>query len=141
VINISSDAGSYAALRNCGLKAFIKNPSLDKGKGLLKKLLKKLFPFLLKYRKSTNLDKGQKYAYSTSKAALNMLTCCFAYEFETEGIICVALDPGWVKTKMGGSDAPLTVDEAAAAIVKTIKRLTMKQTSRFIYNNGKERAW
>ena len=86
-------------------------------------------------------DNGEFYAYGTSKAALNMLSLTFAFEFKKEGIICVALDPGWVKTDMGGSNAQLTPEESSQAIVKTVKELTLERTASFIYNNGKELKW
>ncbi|KAJ8252622.1 hypothetical protein COCON_G00219340 [Conger conger] len=42
------------------------------------------------------------YTYRTSKAALNMLTRCLARQLEAEGVLCMALHPGWVRTDMGG---------------------------------------
>ncbi len=86
-------------------------------------------------------DNGEFYAYGTSKAALNMVTRTFAFEFKKDGIVCVALDPGWVKTDMGGSNAQLTPEESSSAIVKTLKGLTLKDTSTFIYNDGTELKW
>jgi NAD(P)-dependent dehydrogenase (short-subunit alcohol dehydrogenase family) len=84
---------------------------------------------------------GHFYAYGTSKAALNMLSRTFAFEFKKENITCVALDPGWVKTDMGGAGAWLTPEESSSAIVKTAKGLTLADTSKFIYNDGKELGW
>uniref|UniRef100_A0A3B3RH53 Zgc:110339 n=1 Tax=Paramormyrops kingsleyae TaxID=1676925 RepID=A0A3B3RH53_9TELE len=42
------------------------------------------------------------YGYRASKAALNMVTRCLAVDLESEGILCVAVHPGWVRTDMGG---------------------------------------
>jgi len=84
---------------------------------------------------------GHFYAYGTSKAALNMLSRTFAFEFKKENITCVALDPGWVKTDMGGPNAWLTPEESSSAIVRTVKGLTLADTSKFIYNDGKELGW
>lgn len=81
------------------------------------------------------------YAYGTSKAALNMLNRTLAFEFQKEGIVFVAMDPGWVRTDMGGPNAALAPEESATAIVKTVKGLTLKQTSLFLYNDGKELNW
>ncbi len=77
------------------------------------------------------------YAYSTSKAALNMLTRAIAAELKPKGICVVALSPGWVKTDMGGPNALITPEESAAAIAKTIARLTMERTSTFMGRDGK----
>jgi len=76
------------------------------------------------------------YAYATSKAALNMLTRSLAAEFRPQGICVVAMTPGWVKTAMGGSNAPLTAEESAQAIAKTITTLKMDKTSHFIDRTG-----
>jgi NAD(P)-dependent dehydrogenase (short-subunit alcohol dehydrogenase family) len=81
------------------------------------------------------------YAYGTSKAALNMLTRTLAFEFHKEGLTFVVMDPGWVRTDMGGPNAALSPEESATAIVKTVKGLTLKQTSLFLYNDGKELPW
>lgn len=78
------------------------------------------------------------YAYATSKAALNMVTRAMAAELRGKNICIVALNPGWVKTDMGGPNAELTPEESAAAIAKTVTGLTMKSTGRFIERNGSE---
>jgi len=78
------------------------------------------------------------YAYATSKAALNMVSRAMAHELRARKICVVAMTPGWVKTDMGGSNAPLTPEESARAIARTITSLKLEQTSRFIERNGSE---
>lgn len=78
------------------------------------------------------------YAYSASKAALNMLTRALAAELRPRGICVVAMTPGWVKTEMGGPNAPLKPEESARAIAKTITSLTMEKSSLFIDRSGHE---
>lgn len=54
-------------------------------------------------------------AYRTSKAALNALTCVLAAE--VEGNLKInAIDPGWVRTDMGGEQAPRSAAEAGADV-------------------------
>lgn len=56
-------------------------------------------------------------AYSISKSSLNALTIMLAKELDLQNIRVNAVCPGWVKTDMGGSDAPKTVTEGADTIV------------------------
>ena len=81
------------------------------------------------------------YPYSVSKAALNMLTRALAAEFRSKGIVVAAISPGWVKTEMGGPNAPLTPQESARSLVQTITGLTMEQTGKFLGRNGEPYAW
>jgi len=57
--------------------------------------------------------KGNSSAYRTSKTMLNALTCMVAHEVAHMGIKVNAVCPGSVRTEMGGSDAPLSVEEGA----------------------------
>lgn len=52
-------------------------------------------------------------AYDSSKAALNALTIHFAHELRGTPIKVNSACPGWVKTDMGGADAPGTVESGA----------------------------
>ena len=54
-------------------------------------------------------------AYSISKTALNALTQHFAGALPHFAVNCVS--PGWVRTEMGGSAAPLSVEQGADTIV------------------------
>jgi NAD(P)-dependent dehydrogenase (short-subunit alcohol dehydrogenase family) len=56
-------------------------------------------------------------AYSVSKVALNAWTRILAHELAPRGIRVNAVNPGWVRTDMGGSSAPRSVQEGARGIV------------------------
>ena len=56
-------------------------------------------------------------AYRMSKAALNALTCTSAADLADTAIKINAMSPGWVRTRMGGADAPRTVQEGADTAV------------------------
>jgi NAD(P)-dependent dehydrogenase (short-subunit alcohol dehydrogenase family) len=56
-------------------------------------------------------------AYSMSKAALNAFTRIVAATCQGRGVLANAVDPGWVRTDMGGPSAPRSVEQGADTIV------------------------
>jgi NAD(P)-dependent dehydrogenase (short-subunit alcohol dehydrogenase family) len=83
------------------------------------------------------------YAYSVSKAGLNMLTRAMAAEFRPDGVIVTAISPGWVQTEMGGENAPLTPEQSARSLYATITGLSIDDTSSFLSRDGRsdEYGW
>ncbi len=76
------------------------------------------------------------YAYGVSKAALNMLTRTVAAEFAPDGIAVAAISPGWVRTEMGGTNAPLSPKESAQNLFRMITNLKMDQSGLFMGREG-----
>lgn len=60
---------------------------------------------------------GNYPGYSLSKSSLNALTIMFANELKDDGICVNAMCPGWVRTDMGGPNAPRDVSEGADTAV------------------------
>ena len=56
---------------------------------------------------------GLAFPYRMSKAAVNMLTLNLAAALEEDGIVVSAMHPGWMRTRMGGPDAPVDPEHAA----------------------------
>jgi len=56
-------------------------------------------------------------AYSISKAALNAMTVQLAAATRGTGVLVNCVDPGWVRTRMGGSGASRSVEQGAETIV------------------------
>lgn len=79
-------------------------------------------------------------SYKISKCALNMYTCILAelMKHEKTNIIVSSVSPGWVKTDMGGKDAPTTPEEAAENIYKLA--ISRPETGQFWFN-GKKYPW
>lgn len=86
-------------------------------------------------------DEGGFYGYRESKAALDMFLRSLAAELKKEGFICVAIIPGWVKTDMGGPDAPLTPEESVAGMRKVLDGLKPENTGQFWSYTGKQVPW
>ncbi|XP_062403754.1 C-signal [Sardina pilchardus] len=81
------------------------------------------------------------YPYRTSKSALNMVTRCMAVDLEAEGILCMALHPGWVRTDMGGQEAALSTEESISSVLSVIGELTAKDHGSFLHYTGEPLPW
>lgn len=82
---------------------------------------------------------GGYIAYRSSKAALNMAWRSLA--IDNPSVVAALLHPGWVKTRMGGSHAPLTVETSATALRKTIAGLSAAESSGFFNYDGSPLPW
>ncbi|XP_069821373.1 C-signal-like [Dendropsophus ebraccatus] len=90
---------------------------------------------------SETVNLYQMLPYRCSKAALNMLTQCQSQGYKNDGILCTALHPGWVKTDLGGVQAPLTVEQSVQGILKVLHSLSEKHSGIFISWEGKVIPW
>jgi len=84
---------------------------------------------------------GGFYGYRESKAALDMFMRGLAAELKSEGFICIAIIPGWVKTDMGGPDAPLTPEESVAGMRKVLDKLKPEDSGKFWSYDGTTIPW
>ncbi|XP_051953628.1 C-factor-like [Xyrauchen texanus] len=81
------------------------------------------------------------YPYRTSKSALNMVTRCLAVDLKADGILCMALHPGWVRTDMGGPEAPLSTEESISSVLSVIGGLTETDHGSFLHYTGEQLPW
>ena len=80
-------------------------------------------------------------SYAMSKAALNMGVRRLAAELGPQGISVAAAHPGWVRTDMGGAQAPLTPQVAVRGLLALAARLTPAQGGHFYAYDGSELPW
>jgi NAD(P)-dependent dehydrogenase (short-subunit alcohol dehydrogenase family) len=77
------------------------------------------------------------YAYSISKAALNMLTRLLEIEGRAQSICVVAVIPGRVQTRITAMKAPLTAEESAQSLAVMVEGLQMTDTGAVLDRHGK----
>ena len=86
-----------------------------------------------------NKPDGGSYGYSASKAALNMFMRTLS--FDLKAITTLVIDPGWVKTDMGGPNAWFTPAESISQVIAVIDGATLEDTGKFLRWDGKEVPW
>ncbi len=87
---------------------------------------------------------GDLYAYCASKAALNMLTRTFHFDNARHGITAFILDPGWVRTRMGGANADLSTSDSVSGMLNVIDAAKTDPAAyggRYLRWNGDDMPW
>jgi NAD(P)-dependent dehydrogenase (short-subunit alcohol dehydrogenase family) len=79
--------------------------------------------------------------YSASKAALNSLIRSFAARHSGDGIAVLALHPGWVKTAIGGDQAPLEVEDSVRGLAEVIENARGSSGQAFLDYRGQQIPW
>ena len=84
---------------------------------------------------------GGSYIYRSSKAALNAVVKSMSVDLKEQGMKCVVLHPGWVKTEMGGPGAEITTRGSVTKMFEIIQRLKPEDNGRFIDIDGETIKW
>ena len=84
---------------------------------------------------------GFPYYYAASKAALNMFMRSLAGDTKGTDAIAVLLDPGWVRTDMGGPHAPISAADSVASLLRVIDGLEARHNGQFLDRHGHAKAW
>lgn len=80
------------------------------------------------------------WLYRASKAALNSVLKDASLALAGRAL-CVAFHPGWVKTDMGGAQAPLSVQQSASDLRRTLQGLGLEHNGAFLNHDGQPIAW
>lgn len=89
----------------------------------------------------SNNTEGKREVYRGSKAALNMFMRSFAARHRTDRRAKVLIAPGWIRTDLGGPDAPFTTEERIPDIVSTLLALQGTPGLKYLDHLGRTVPW
>ncbi len=87
----------------------------------------------------SNNTNGGWEVYRASKAALNTLARCFALRHPEQTVLL--MHPGWVRTDMGGADAPLDVETSCEGMVRQVTAHLGQGGCTYLDYKGDTIAW
>jgi NAD(P)-dependent dehydrogenase (short-subunit alcohol dehydrogenase family) len=88
-----------------------------------------------------NTWQAGRYAYRTSKAALNMLMRGVGAWLEPRDVTVVSVAPGWTRTELGGPHAHHGVEEAIQRVRALLERLTIDDSGSYWNYDGRHLPW
>ena len=81
-----------------------------------------------------HVDNDHSWLYRCSKAALNMAVATAQHGWP--GVLLVTMDPGWVRTEMGGDSAPLAVEESVQGLRATLAGAGPADAGKLLHHDG-----
>lgn len=81
------------------------------------------------------------WMYRVSKAALNAALKAASLELGTQGVVCIAFHPGWVRTHMGGAGAEIDVQTSVAGMRRILATANDSSNGKFINYTGEQLSW
>ncbi|KAK3319449.1 hypothetical protein B0H66DRAFT_268957 [Apodospora peruviana] len=92
---------------------------------------------------SSGMSPRKSTGYSISKAALNMLSVHQADDLKGKlpGCVVIVMDPGWVKTRMGGSGATVEPHETVKSMLGILLKLKEDDNGSFFHYTGEKIPW
>jgi NAD(P)-dependent dehydrogenase (short-subunit alcohol dehydrogenase family) len=88
-----------------------------------------------------DVGSGAQLMYRTSKAAVNMAMRARSFTLAPRGITVAVINPGWVRTDMGGSGASISPEQSVEAMRRIIAALTPAETGTFLNWRGGGYPW
>jgi len=89
----------------------------------------------------TNNTRGLREVYRSSKAALNQFMRSFAARHEGDPRAMVVMAPGWVRTDLGGPEAPLTIADSIPSLVQVLLAAPGAPGLRYLDYLGRTVPW
>jgi NAD(P)-dependent dehydrogenase (short-subunit alcohol dehydrogenase family) len=89
----------------------------------------------------TDCTRTSEYAYCMSKSALNMGSKILQNAIKPRGLKVLAIQPGWMRTDMGGKEADIHPDEAAEDIFNLLIRPWRLDDEIYMDRFGKLLPW
>ena len=89
----------------------------------------------------SNNEKGGAEVYRGSKAALNQFMRCYAAHHAGEPRALVLMAPGWIRTVLGGPDAPFGIEETIPKVVDVLLAQRGKAGLRYLDREGYTVPW
>ncbi|MBD3670290.1 MAG: SDR family oxidoreductase [Gammaproteobacteria bacterium] len=88
-----------------------------------------------------DITSPRDYAYRSSKAALNAAMVGLSHEVKPQGVGVLLLHPGWVRTRMGGDSAPITVEKSLTGMRTLVDTFNLEQSGQFLRFDGSAMPW
>jgi NAD(P)-dependent dehydrogenase (short-subunit alcohol dehydrogenase family) len=70
-----------------------------------------------------------------------MVMRSLALDLAPRGVTCLVINPGWVKTRMGGPQANITAEESVTAMRRLFDEAGPAQSGKFFNYDGSEYPW
>ncbi|MFX1283004.1 MAG: SDR family NAD(P)-dependent oxidoreductase [Promethearchaeota archaeon] len=118
------------------------------------KVIKHFLPFIRKSQKRkliinisseagsiSNQYRESEYGYTMAKAAMNMFSQILQNRLKKEKIKVLAIAPGWFSSEMGGSDAPLTPEQAASRVAAILFLDWVIEDPIYVDTNARPMSW
>ena len=103
---------------------------------------KKIMAIITSMMGSITLNEdGKELIYRVTKCAANMVVKCMANTLKDKKITVLAIHPGWVKTDMGGENAPILPEDSAKGIYHLLTNINESNTGKFLDFQGNELPW
>jgi NAD(P)-dependent dehydrogenase (short-subunit alcohol dehydrogenase family) len=89
----------------------------------------------------SNNERGGAEVYRGSKAALNQFRRCYAARHAGEPRALVLMAPGWIRTALGGPNAPFSIEETIPKVVDLLLSQQGKPGLQFLDRDGRTVPW